>query len=66
MYSFPENLKRIRKKRGMSQEALAKRLGISQRSVSHYEENTRYPAIDRIYDIARVLDVPIEELISEH
>lgn len=66
MYSFPDNLKRIRKKRGMSQKSLAQRLGISQRSISHYEENTRYPSIDRIYDIARVLDVPIEELVSEH
>jgi transcriptional regulator with XRE-family HTH domain len=66
MYSFSDNLKTIRKKRGMSQAQLADKLGISQRSVSHYEENTRYPTIDKVYDIARALDVTIEELISEH
>lgn len=63
-YTFPENLKRIRKERGLSQKMLADMLGISQASISYYELSVEYPTIDKVYDIARVLEVPVDELIS--
>jgi transcriptional regulator with XRE-family HTH domain len=64
-YTFPTNLRRIRKERGLSQTALAEKIGVSQASISYYEQNIEYPTVDKIYDLARVLNVEIEELISE-
>lgn len=63
-YAFPENLRRIRKEKGMSQMELAKKSGISQASISYYENCTEYPGIDKVYDLARVLGVNVSDLIS--
>lgn len=63
-YTFPVNLRRIRKERGMSQVMLAEKSGISQVSISYYENCLEYPSIDKVYDLARALGVNIEELIS--
>jgi HTH-type transcriptional regulator/antitoxin HipB len=64
-YTFPTNLRKIRKERGLSQTALAEKIGVSQASISYYEQNIEYPTVDKIYDLARVLNVEIEELISK-
>lgn len=65
-YTFPANLRRIRKERGLSQTMLAEMVGVSQVSISYYEKSVEYPTIDRVYDLARALNVDIEELISMH
>lgn len=65
-YTFPANLRRIRKERGLSQTTLAEMVGVSQVSISYYEKSVEYPTIDRVYDLARALNVDIEELISMH
>lgn len=62
-YTFPANLRRIRKERGLSQTMLADMVGVSQTSISYYEKNVEYPTIDKVYDLARVLGVDIEDLI---
>lgn len=64
-YTFPTNLRKIRKERGLSQTVLAEKIGVSQASISYYEQNIEYPTIDKIYDLARVLDVSVIELISK-
>lgn len=65
-YAFPANLRRIRKERGLSQIMLAEMTGISQASISYYEQSVEYPTIDRVYDLARALGVEAEELICTH
>lgn len=65
-YTFPTNLRRIRKERGLSQTTLAEMVGVSQTSISYYEKSVEYPTIDRVYDLARALGVNVEELICTH
>lgn len=60
-----EKIRRLRLLRGLTQEELAKRLGISELSIIHYEKGQRKPRIDILSKIAKILDVPIEYLLSE-
>ena len=41
--TFPDNLKRIRKSKQLSQEALAERLDVSRQSVSKWEQGICMP-----------------------
>lgn len=67
--SFPEtNLKRIRKKYGLTQGELAKRSGASLRSIQMYEQrkkNINKASVDSIYQIAKVLGCSMEDLIEK-
>ena len=65
-YSFSVNLRRIREQKGMSQRELAKRMNVSQPAINDWENNKKYPCLDRLYDIARALGVDAEELIKSH
>lgn len=64
-YSFSANLRRERKKHGLTQNELAKGIGVARVTVTEWEANTRYPTIDRIYDIAKFLKIPASDLISD-
>ncbi len=65
-YCFSANLRRIREQKGMSQRQLAKLMNVSQPAVNDWENNKKYPCIDKIYDAARVLDVSVEDLVKYH
>lgn len=60
--SFSENLKRIRTERGISQQELAKKVGVSQTAIYQWEKGTRTPKVDAIAKLASVLDVPPVQL----
>ena len=62
-YSFSDNLRKIREKRGLSQAEVADGVGVSQRTVSAWELNERYPTTDRVYDLANFFKIPISALI---
>lgn len=64
-YNFPMNLRRERKERGLTQDELAQGIGVSRVTVSEWETNTRYPTLDRIYDIAKFLKIPVSTLVSD-
>jgi transcriptional regulator with XRE-family HTH domain len=54
---------RIRQRRfllGMTQQALAARLGITFQQLQKYEMGTNRVSASRLWDIARLLDVPVE------
>ena len=59
------NIKRLRKARGWSQEALADAVPIDRTYISGIERKVRNPTIDVIERIARALDVPAGSLIDE-
>ena len=46
-----ENLIRLRKQKGLSQEELAYQLGISRQSVSKWESGTSVPELERLVEI---------------
>lgn len=64
--SFGDKLKDLRIKSGMSQEQLAKQLGITRRSIVYYETSERYPKKREILlGIANVFSVPVDFLVTE-
>ncbi|MBQ8188542.1 MAG: helix-turn-helix domain-containing protein [Lachnospiraceae bacterium] len=60
-----ENIKRIRKEKGMTQKELGGRLGISQAAVGQFENNCSNLKIDTIKKIADALEVSHTRLILE-
>ncbi|AEJ43805.1 helix-turn-helix domain-containing protein [Alicyclobacillus acidocaldarius] len=57
-------LQRIRNERGLSQAALAKRVGVVQSAISQFESGAVQPAIDTLERLADALNVPISELLT--
>ena len=59
-------IKEIREKHGISQNGLAKKIGVSQSALSDIENGkTKNPRIDTIMKIADALKVPIETLVKK-
>lgn len=62
--NFGENIKRLRKSRDLTQEALADELGVSAQSVSKWECGYGYPDITQLPAIANFFGVSIDELLD--
>lgn len=60
---FGQNLRRIRRMRGMTQEGLGKLMGIQKSAVSKYEKGRVKPDIARLMLLCRLLDVSPTELL---
>ncbi|MBQ8319430.1 MAG: helix-turn-helix transcriptional regulator [Clostridia bacterium] len=59
-----ENLKEARKKKGLSQEDVAKKAGISQQAYSYYENGLKVPTLPTIKVIAETLETSIDDLVK--
>ena len=57
-------LKTLRKARGMSQEALAERAGISRTYLARLETARQDPTLSTLEKLAKALKVPIEKLLT--
>ena len=64
MRKYGQILKLERKTRKLSQEYLAREIGITQQAVSYYENDINIPSIDIIEAIADVYGISIDELID--
>lgn len=62
--SFAENLKKLRKEKGLSQKELADKLDISQPMIAQYERGLKLPTILVGVELAKVLNSTCEELVS--
>lgn len=54
-----------RKKLGLSQDALAEKLGVSRQAISKWETGAATPELDKLADLARTFDVTADWLLSE-
>lgn len=61
---FNENLKRIRKERGYTQEELATKVGVVRQTVSKWEKGLSVPDADILCKIAEILDTDINILLG--
>jgi len=52
-------LKGFRKEKGLTQAAMAERLGITQQSYAHFEANPETATLERIFMVLRMLDVDV-------
>ena len=59
-----ENLKSLRKARGLSQEGLAMRLNVVRQTISKWENGLSVPDADLLIRTADILDVSVSELLG--
>lgn len=62
---FAANLRRIRKERGLSQEALASMAGLHRTYVGSVERAERNVSIDNMARLAAALGVDVRELLDQ-
>ena len=60
-----ENIKRLRKKARYSQEQIARKLGLTQGSVSSWETGRNNPEASQLAELAKILDVSVEDFFDE-
>lgn len=62
---FSEKLQILRKNRGLTQEELAERLGVSRQAVAKWESSLVYPDIYNLIQISNLMNVSLDYLIKE-
>jgi transcriptional regulator with XRE-family HTH domain len=62
--TFGKKLASIRKSKGLTQTELGKRIGVSQRIMHHYENKAEYPPPTKIIELAKALDMSMDELLQ--
>lgn len=64
MNYFSENLLYYRKKRGMTQNDLARKVFVKRQTISNYEKNTRICDLDTLVFLSEALDISLDDLIK--
>ena len=60
-----ENIKAIRKSKGLSQQELAIKLNVVRQTVSKWEQGLSVPDYDMLISISKVLETPVSTLLGE-
>lgn len=61
-----ENIKTIRKSRGLSQEELAIKLNVVRQTISKWEQGLSVPDSEMLISISEVLETPVSTLLGEN
>ncbi|MBT0388337.1 helix-turn-helix transcriptional regulator [Morganella morganii subsp. morganii] len=64
LVAFGEKVRKIRKEKGLSQEALADLAGIDRSYMGHIEPGDQNITLTKIHQIADALEIPVVNLIS--
>ncbi len=62
--NFTENLLRLRKEKGLSQEQLAEKLDVSRQSVYKWESGQSYPELEKLQQMSQLFNCTIDELVN--
>lgn len=62
--NLSENLKGLRKAKGIGQTELAEVLNVSAKSVSHWETGYTEPSVSQLISLADYFDVSLDELLG--
>ena len=65
LYNFAENLKRLRKERKMTTRELGIAVNVDYTTICRWENCERYPTLDKVHDLAKVLGVGLHDLLDE-
>ena len=60
-----ENIKTIRKSKGLSQQELAVKLNVVRQTVSKWEQGLSVPDSDLLISLSEVLEIPVSTLLGE-
>ena len=63
--AFGRSIRSYRKQRGMSQEDLAEKSGLSRNYVSDIERGVRNPSLLALIKLSRALRVPLRDLLED-
>ena len=64
MITLSKNLWELRKASGLSQEQVAKKVGVVVRAYQRYEYGDRYPQLPTLVALADLFDVSLDELVG--
>lgn len=64
MIEFGEKIRNLRENKGMTQQTLADKLHVTRQAISRWECGARYPDIFLTKQIAQILEVTVDELLS--
>ena len=59
-----KNIKKIRTEKEMSQDLLGLMVGVSKQNVSNWELGKKIVSVERLRELAEVLDVPADQLLG--
>ena len=62
--SLSENLQRLRKEKGLSQEDVAQKLFVSRQSVSKWENGNAEPGVENLKTLANLYGVTLDQLVG--
>ena len=62
MSALGSNVRETRKRRNLSQEALAEKIGVCKRTIIDIESNTGNPKFEILYPLVRELDLPLYQV----
>ncbi len=65
MKNIGQKVRRIREEKQLTQDFIAHKLEISQNTYSKIESGSIKLTIDRISELSKILDVPIEDMLSD-
>ncbi len=60
-----ENIKAIRKSKGLSQEELAIKLNVVRQTISKWEQGLSVPDVDMLISLSEVFETPVSTLLGE-
>ena len=63
--NFSEKLIELRKKSGLSQEALGEKLNVTRQTVSKWELGQTTPSMDMLSEMSKIFNVSVDDLIKE-
>ena len=61
---FSENLKTLRKNKGITQEELSARLNVVRQTISKWEKGLSVPDAEMLVKLAEVFEVPVSQLLG--
>lgn len=59
-------IKEVLEEKGIKQKWLAEKLGKSYNMVNSYVQNRKQPRLEVLYDIAKILDISVKELLIDN
>lgn len=63
--TFGEKLFKLRKEKGLSQEALAEQIGTTRQAVSKWENNQGFPETEKLLQLSNIFEMSIDFLLKD-
>lgn len=57
-------LKEIRERVGLTQTAIAKKMGVTSATITQYEKGARTPNAEKMMQLAKILNVTVEDIVK--